>query len=127
MHLRSNLPNSSNQSTQTKKKGNDEIQFIVDEDYDEHDVHVSVDEAAEMVDEQDTSNQSQYLQTYSKLNEKLREKLTPIFNRKHYSSLPQASINYFESRSRKNSYNYSAYIKLGNKMTQKYTLRAKSL
>lgn len=91
------------------QKGTDEIQFIVDGEFDEHDVHVSVDEAAQIADEQDTSNQSQYLLTYSKLNEKLREKLTPIFNRKHYSSLPQPSINYFESRSRKNSCNYSAY------------------
>lgn len=89
-------------------KGTDEIQFIVDDGFDERDVHVSVDEAAEIADEQDTSNQSQYLLTYSRLNEKLREKLTPIFNRKHYSSLPQTSINYYENRSRKNSYNCSA-------------------
>lgn len=89
-------------------KGTEEIQFIVDEEFDENDVHVSVDEAAEIADEPDTSNQSQHLLTYSRLNEKLREKLTPIFNRKHYSSLPQPSINYFENRSRKNSYNYSA-------------------
>lgn len=86
-------------------KGTEELQFIVDEDYDEHDVHVSVDEATDMAIEQSTTNQTQYL---LKLNEKLREKLTPIFNRKHYSSLPQPTINYFEHRSRKNSYNYSA-------------------
>lgn len=86
-------------------KGTEELQFIVDEDYDEHDVHVSVDEATDIAIEQSTTNQTQYL---LKLNEKLREKLTPIFNRKHYSSLPQPTINYFEHRSRKNSYNYSA-------------------
>lgn len=87
----------------------DDIQFIIDEEYDENDVHECVDEAAQMADEPDTANQSQYLLTYSKLNEKLREKLTPIFNRKHYSSLPPPSMNYFEQRARKNSYNYSAY------------------
>lgn len=87
----------------------DDIQFIIDEEYDENDVRECVDEAAQMADEPDTANQSQYLLTYSKLNEKLREKLTPIFNRKHYSSLPPPSINYFEQRARKNSYNYSAY------------------
>lgn len=93
-----------------KKKGTtDDIQFIIDEEYDENDVRVCVDEAARMADEPDTANQSQYLLTYSKLNEKLREKLTPIFNRKHYSSLPPPSINYFEQRARKNSFNYSAY------------------
>lgn len=88
-------------------KGTEDIQFIVDEDYDENDVAVSVEEASDMAIEPSTANnnQSQYL---LKLNEKLREKLTPIFNRKHYSSLPQPTINYFENRSRKNSYNYSA-------------------
>lgn len=91
-------------------KGTEEIQLIVDDDYDEHDVHVSVDAAAELADDPDTTNQSQYHLTYSKLNDKLREKLTPIFNRKHYSSLPQASLSYFDSKSRKNSCNYSAYI-----------------
>lgn len=83
--------------------------MYVDDEYNGHDVHISVDAAAEIADENETSNQSQYQLTYSKLNDRLREKLTPIFNRKHYSSLPQASLSYFESKTRKNSYNYSAY------------------
>lgn len=91
-------------------KGTEAIQLIVDDDYDEHDMHVSVDAAAEIADDPDKTNQSQYHLTYSKLNDKLREKLTPIFNRKHYSSLPQTSLSYFDNKSRKNSYNYSAYI-----------------
>lgn len=89
--------------TSHAKGTTDGIQFIIDEDYDENDVHVSVDEAAQMADEQDTTSQSQYHLTYSKLNEKLREKLTPIFNRKHYSSLPPPSSNYFEAKPRKSS------------------------
>lgn len=95
----------------------DEIQFIIDEDYeDETDVHESVDEAAEMADDPDKTNQSQYHLTYSKLNEKLREKLTPIFNRKHYSSLPPTSnLSYFEQRPQKNNYNFSAYISISVK------------
>lgn len=89
-------------------KGTEDIQFIVDEDYDEHDVAVSVEEASDMAIEPSTANNNNQSQYLLKLNEKLREKLTPIFNRKHYSSLPQPTINYFENRSRKNSYNYRA-------------------
>lgn len=82
-------------------KGNDE--FVVDE-YDQlHDAHT----------ETETENQPHlhHLTYSSKLNDKLREKLTPLFNRKHYSSLPQnpppSSSNDFD-KSRKNSYNCSA-------------------
>lgn len=75
-------------------KGNDE--FV--DDYDQlHDVR--------------TENQPHYHLTYHSLNDKLREKLTPLFNRKHYSSLPQnppSSTSDFD-KSRKNSDNYSAY------------------
>lgn len=81
------------------------MQLIVDDDFIEIDTNNSVDAAtARIADEHDNNNQSLYLQ----LNDKLREKLTPIFNRKHYSSLPQASLSYFEHKSRKNS--YSAYF-----------------
>lgn len=89
-------------------KGANDIQLVVDEEF-ENDIHVTFDEAATIADEQDTSNQSQYLLTYSKLNDKLREKLTPIFNRKHYASLPQTSLGFYDNRSRRNSYNYRAY------------------
>lgn len=84
----------------------DGVQLTVDGDFIENDTHNSVDAAAQTANEQehDNNNQSLYLQ----LNDKLREKLTPIFNRKHYSSLPQASLSYFVDRSRKNS--YSAYF-----------------
>lgn len=90
----------------------DEMQYIIDEGYEEVEnfVHMSVDDAAEIADEPDKTNQSQYLLTYSKLNEKLREKLTPIFNRKHYSSLPPPASNFFDQNPRMNSSNYSAYI-----------------
>lgn len=60
----------------------------------------------EVHDEQD--NQPNYHLTNSKLNDILRDKLT-IFNRKHYASLPLNPTAEFD-KSRKNSYNCSAYI-----------------
>lgn len=80
--------------------------MIIDDDFIENDTHNMVDAAAPIANEQEHDNNSQSL--YLQLNDKLREKLTPIFNRKHYSSLPQASLSYFENKSRKNS--CSAYF-----------------
>lgn len=56
-------------------------------------------------------NQPHYHLTCNNLNDKLREKLTPLFNRKHYSSLPQNPPPPPSDcdKSRKNSDNYSAY------------------
>lgn len=88
-----------------KQFDTDGVQLIVDDDFIKNDTHNSVDAVTTRIaDEHDNNNQSLYLQ----LNDKLREKLTPIFNRKHYSSLPQASLSCFEQKTRKNS--YSAYF-----------------
>lgn len=103
-------------------KGGNEIKLIIDDEY-EHDIHVQVDAAAAIEDEQDNANQSQYHLTYSRLNDKLREKLTPIFNRKHYSSLPQTSLGFFENISRRNSCIYSAYNKLPDKISQVFRFK----
>lgn len=91
---------------ETIVKGNENDEFVVDE-YDQlHDAHRTETEI-------ETENQPHlhHLTYSSKLNDRLREKLTPLFNRKHYSSLPQnpppSSTNDFD-KSRKNSYNYSA-------------------
>lgn len=92
---------------ETIAKGNDE--FVVD-DYDQlHDAH----HHTEIEIETETEHQPHlhHLTYSSKLNDRLREKLTPLFNRKHYASLPQnppPSSIIDSDKSRKNSYNYSA-------------------
>lgn len=101
--LQSLQQNPSDDDDATLTKGNDE--FVVDEyGHDQvHDVHNTEIEI-------DNQPHLHHLTYSSKLNDKLRDKLTPLFNRKHYASLPQnppPSSNEFD-KSRKNSFNCSA-------------------